>query len=91
MSRYRRGLDRDRWNRARTLVLLRDPVCRSCGLRPAREIDHRFPEGGLRERWEAQGFLTDEDRYGLDGLEGLCHECHAERTKADRRHRMNNK
>lgn len=88
---YRRGLERERWNRVRMKVLMRDPVCTVCGKRPSKEVDHRFPEGGLRERWEKNGYLTSDDRYNPDNLEGLCHRCHAERTEIDRKHRQGNK
>lgn len=84
---YKRGIARDRWMRVRTLILLRDPICQVCGKNPSTEIDHRFDEGGLRERYAKNGYLSDEDKYDPANLEGLCHKCHAERTKIDRQHR----
>ena len=60
--------------RLRERVLRADPLCAACmaagRIRPATDLDHIVPifKGG-----------TDDD----ENLQGLCAECHAEKTRAD--------
>lgn len=56
-------------------ILARDPICRSCGTRPATEADHIIPvsDGGA---------LTD-----LNNGQGLCHLCHAAKTLKENKER----
>jgi 5-methylcytosine-specific restriction endonuclease McrA len=58
-----------RWQTTRAKVLARDPICKSCGERLSQEVDHITP--------------LDQDSsrpYALDGLQGLCSECHRDKT-----------
>lgn len=55
----------DEWSALRRGILLRDPMCRICGLRPSKEVHHirpRFLKGKNHPR----------------NLIGLCLECHDE-------------
>lgn len=54
----------------RRRILRRDRVCKMCGKRPSTVADHRIPraEGGADTMANGQG---------------LCDECHAEKTKTE--------
>ena len=56
-------------------ILKRDRVCQVCHTRPATEADHRTPVAECR-------------RLGIDpdtlaNGQGLCHECHAQKTRRE--------
>ena len=56
--------------RMREVVLIEEPVCMICGVKPSVEVDHILPlcKGGTDLR---------------DNLQGLCAECHDEKTCKD--------
>jgi 5-methylcytosine-specific restriction enzyme A len=61
---------RKKWEMTRKKVFSEQPLCAACGKRIAEECDHIVP-------------LEDDPAqypYALDGLQGLCRECHWEKT-----------
>lgn len=60
-----------RWMRMRKVVLIEEPVCKICGKRPSTQVDHKNPieDGGTDER---------------ENLQGICNDCHDEKTRKDR-------
>lgn len=54
----------------RMVVLIEEPVCMICGRKPSTQVDHINPvsKGGTDRR---------------DNLQGLCDECHDEKTRKD--------
>ncbi|MGD0238299.1 MAG: HNH endonuclease [Syntrophorhabdales bacterium] len=78
-----------RWQRVRSLVIKRDPLCRRCGRYISEIVDHIVP---AREAI-AQAQLSG--RYPLDrnagyylqsNLQGLCRPCHHAKTEEDKTH-----
>jgi 5-methylcytosine-specific restriction protein A len=61
-----RGYDAE-WRRLRVEILVRDPVCKLCHVRPSEHVDHRVPL--------AAGGTTDPDN-----LQALCAPCHRRKT-----------
>lgn len=68
-KKYKRTTGR-RWMSMRHVVLVEEPVCMICGRRSSTEVDHIIPvcKGGTDIR---------------DNLQGVCDECHAEKTAKD--------
>jgi 5-methylcytosine-specific restriction protein A len=59
------------WAMRRRQVLARDPICKVCDKALSTEVDHIVP-------------LTDGgDPYRLDGLQGICTDCHQAKTAAE--------
>jgi len=54
----------------REVVLIEEPVCMICGVKPSVEVDHILPlcKGGTDLR---------------DNLQGVCSACHDDKTRAD--------
>ena len=67
--KYHRTTGR-RWMSMRHVVLVEEPVCKICGRKASVEVDHKHPvtKGGTDDR---------------DNLQGLCDECHKEKTAKD--------
>jgi 5-methylcytosine-specific restriction protein A len=58
------------WTKLRAQVLREEPYCRQCGA-PSTEVDH----------------IVGKARGGTDNrsnLQGICHRCHARKTRRDR-------
>ncbi len=60
------------WEKLRVKVLRRDPVCRMCGIRESNNVDHIKPK-------------TAGGKDDLSNLQGLCTQCHREKTQQDRK------
>lgn len=60
------------WRSARAATLARDPICRICGRAASTDADHVIPA----RIWCARGG----EFYDLSNLQGLCHECHSQKT-----------
>ena len=74
MSRAWRQIHRRRWGRVRREVLERDGWrCVQCGKAGRLEVDHVIP----LEREPGQ------DPYDPDGLQSLCVNCHANKTRTE--------
>jgi len=74
-SKYRKRHPRsagDRWMKLRRVILAEEPICMICRRAASAEVDHILPlsKGGTDCR---------------DNLQGVCKECHNEKTKKDRR------
>ncbi len=54
----------------REVVLIEEPVCKICGRRASRQVDHKIPisQGGTDER---------------PNLQGICDDCHDEKNAKD--------
>jgi 5-methylcytosine-specific restriction protein A len=65
---------RKKWENTRRAVLARDPICKDCGIRPSEEVDQVVPLD-----------VDDSRPYALDGLQGLCAECHRRKTADENR------
>ena len=70
-SAAKRGYDRH-WRKLRIFIINREPICRICREQLTQEIDHiiRKADGG-----------TDD----LENLQGLCRECHSNKTARENR------
>lgn len=55
------------WERRRRTVLARDEICRLCNDALSTEVDHIKPG----------------DDHSLDNLQGVCQECHKDKTAAE--------
>lgn len=62
----------------RRAILARDPICRDCRQQPATEADHITSHAECLRR----GINPDT----LDNGQGLCHDCHAAKTRREQRH-----
>ena len=75
LSACARGYGR-RWQKRRTLFLLKNPLCRICEAAGRTEaatcVDHIKPHKG------DQGLFWDEDNW-----QGLCDPCHSKKTAAE--------
>src|SRR5581483_1009480 len=66
-----------RWQATRAIVLIRDLLCKNCGIRRSTDCDHVE-----RARLIVQ-------KYGVDGFfdparcQGLCHKCHSIKTSTE--------
>ena len=70
---YRRWYKTALWQRLRTQVLNRDPICKICNRYPSTVADHIKPHRGI---WQ---LFAD-----LDGnLEGVCKPCHDRKTASE--------
>jgi 5-methylcytosine-specific restriction protein A len=66
-----------RWETTRRAVLARDPICKACDSRLSEEVDHVVP------------LDQDDSRpYALDGLQGLCSDCHRSKTARENAQRQ---
>lgn len=62
----------------RRRILRRDPTCRGCRVRPSVQADHIVPVTEARRRgW------TQERIDHPDNGQGLCHDCHAAKTRRE--------
>ncbi len=68
-GRQRRTVGR-KWLAMRHVVLVEEPVCMICGRKASTQVDHKIPlcKGGTDTR---------------DNLQGVCDECHNEKTAED--------
>lgn len=83
-KQYEKGQDRQerttgrKWMRMRHVVLVEEPVCKICGRKASRQVDHIIPlsKGGTDTR---------------DNLQGVCDDCHDEKTAKDLNIKSSNK
>ena len=60
-----------RWRKVRSIVLNRDPLCRSCRRAASRECDHVVPVAQGGAEWDT------------DNMQGLCSPCHSRKTATE--------
>ncbi len=62
-----RGYCSAKWKRLRKLILHRDPICKICQKQLSTDVDHIVDKaiGGMDS---------------MDNLQGLCHNCHSQKT-----------
>lgn len=59
---------RKKWAMTREAVLARDPICKVCDKRLSTQVDHIVPLSQSGDAWD------------LEGLQGICSQCHWSKT-----------
>lgn len=65
-----------RWKKLRKKVLARDPLCVHC----LKAEPKRFNTATVADHIKAREHFTEGEFFNLEGLQGLCRECHNEKT-----------
>lgn len=66
----------NRWKRLRAAVLKRDPLCLIC----LNSTPKRFTPATVADHIEAREHFTPDEFFDYKGLQGICWECHQEKT-----------
>lgn len=78
-----------RWQRLRLTVLSRDPICKRCDTRLSVLVDHIVPAAvAIVQAQESGRWPTSksEGYYLSSNLQGLCSQCHGDKTMEDKVH-----